>query len=219
MQFQVPQFIETEDKIVGPLSLRQFAYLGAGGILSALLYFFTQTWLWAIGSVIIFSIVIAFAFVKIQGRPFANVLISAFHFYWKPQTYVWQPEHPVAALAKEKAETEAGKSALEEILSRAAGARANVRGKIDAMRTNTARPATHLAAEIEAKPVEKQPISRETVKAGSALHKSWEDVQTGAAFAKKNSDKQFLDKKMSERYQIFRQIAGDRNAAKRVDYR
>ena len=32
MQFKVPQFIDMEDKIVGPLTLKQFAYiLGAGG--------------------------------------------------------------------------------------------------------------------------------------------------------------------------------------------
>ena len=181
MQFQVPQFIETEDKIIGPLSLRQFIYVGAGGGLSALLYFVAQTWLWALGSIFIFAIAIAFAFVKIEGRPFANVLVSAFHFYWKPQTYIWKPEHETVRLSQEKAQVDAGKSALEEILSRAAGARANVRQKISAMHMRPAGAAT------QTEPAQK-PISRATVSAGDALHKSWEDVQTGAAFAKKNSD-------------------------------
>jgi hypothetical protein len=32
MRFQVPQFTDVEDKIVGPLTLKQFVYLaGAGG--------------------------------------------------------------------------------------------------------------------------------------------------------------------------------------------
>ena len=75
------------------------------------------------------------------------------------------------------------------------------------------------APEIKRAPIVAEPISRETVSIGSALHKSWEDLQTGAAFEKKNSDKQFLEKKMAERYQIFRRVAGDRHAAKRVDYR
>jgi uncharacterized BrkB/YihY/UPF0761 family membrane protein len=75
MQFQVPQFIDTEDKIVGPLSLRQFGFIAAGGILSAILYFSVEPWLWVIGSIIIFGAAIALAFVKIEGRPFASVLV------------------------------------------------------------------------------------------------------------------------------------------------
>ena len=35
MQFQVPQFIETEDKVVGPLTLRQFMYIAGAGAASA----------------------------------------------------------------------------------------------------------------------------------------------------------------------------------------
>jgi hypothetical protein len=34
MQFRVPQFIDIEDKILGPLTWGQFAYcLGAGGVI------------------------------------------------------------------------------------------------------------------------------------------------------------------------------------------
>lgn len=193
MQFQVPQFIETEDKIVGPFSLRQFAYVGAGGVLSALLYFAAVGWLWVIGSIIIFSIAISLAFVKIEGRPFANVIVSAFNFYWKPQTYVWQPEHPTVTVSPQKIYDEAGQSALEDILAKS---------------TAKIKPAAIVPA---------QPVTRETVKAGAALHKSWEQVQ--ATGVQKNSDKQFLERKMAERYQIFQRISGDRKAAKRVDYR
>lgn len=260
MQFQVPQFIETEDKIVGPLSLRQFAYFGAGGVLSAFLYFFTQPWLWAIGSFFIFAIVIGLAFVKIEGRPLINVAMSAFHFYWKPQTYVWQPEHPKAVAPEKKAAAEAGRSALEEIIAKSAAKSHPGAAVSHAPVTMTHKIVTHETAPAEVKPEVKvetkiqpkhetpvvkteepkleiskrpqfqpepqqqpvqqaKPVSREAVSVGSALHKSWEDLQTGAAFAKKNSDKQFLEKKMSERYQIFQKLAGDRNAAKRVDYR
>ncbi|TSC61742.1 MAG: SsrA-binding protein, partial [Parcubacteria group bacterium Athens0416_74] len=30
MQFQVPQFIEVEDKIVGPLTFKQFVFIAGG---------------------------------------------------------------------------------------------------------------------------------------------------------------------------------------------
>lgn len=168
MQFQVPQFIETEDKIVGPLSLRQFLYVGAGAGLAGMLYFMLQTWLWAIFAVVLVGGAVAIAFVKIQGRPLARVILSAFNFYWNPQTYVWQPEHPrplKGGVAQEK--SGGGGFSLEKIA------------------------------------------------AGMALHKSWENLQTG----ERMSDKQFAEEKLSGRYQIFQKMAGDRQAARRVDYR
>ena len=94
MQFQVPQFIDTEDKIVGPLSLRQFGYLVAALGASAILYFSVSGWLWVILSIPLLGIGGAMAFVKINGRPFSKLLVAGFSFYWKPQTYVWQPDQP-----------------------------------------------------------------------------------------------------------------------------
>jgi hypothetical protein len=182
MQFQVPQFIETEDKIVGPLSLRQFLYVGAGVGLSSMLFFVLQTWLWAILSFIIVGASAAIAFVKIGGRPFISVALSAFNFYWKPQTYVWQPEHPVIAPAQKEKPKKAAAFPLENILA----------------------PTPVAAAK-----------KRADLATGTALHKNWEDVQVG----KKVSAKQFTEQKMSGRYEIFRKLAGDREAARRVDYR
>lgn len=94
MQFQVPQFIETEDKIVGPLSLKQFAYIGAMAAISFMLFFIIETWLWFILASIILGFGGALAFVKVNGRPFTSFLVAALKFYWQPQTYVWQSNQP-----------------------------------------------------------------------------------------------------------------------------
>jgi type IV secretory pathway TrbD component len=88
MQFQVPQFIETEDKIVGPFTLRQFMYIGAGGLISAILYFMVQPWLWFLLTIIVIGAAMAVAFIKVEGRSLFDVLLSACGFYWKPQTYI-----------------------------------------------------------------------------------------------------------------------------------
>jgi hypothetical protein len=96
MQYQVPQFIETEDKVVGPFSIRQFAYVGAAAMVSGICYFLLQTWLFAIVALILIGGSLALSFVKINGRPLAKIATSAFNFYWKPQMYVWKPEHPIA---------------------------------------------------------------------------------------------------------------------------
>lgn len=90
MQFQVPQFIETEDKIVGPLTLKQFLYIGAAGLLCFLLFFVLQFWLWLIVTFLVGVIAASIAFIKVNGRPLIKVLIAMFNFYWHPRFYVWQ---------------------------------------------------------------------------------------------------------------------------------
>lgn len=94
MQFQVPQFIDTEDKIVGPLSIRQFVYIVIAAGASVLLYFSVRAWLWIILSIPLLAFGAAMAFVKINGRPFSKFLMAGLSYYWKPQTYVWQPDQP-----------------------------------------------------------------------------------------------------------------------------
>ncbi len=158
MQFQVPQFIESEDKVIGPLTIRQFIYIGVAGGVCAVLYFMLATWLWMIITLIVMGFSVALAFVKIDGRPLINIVLSAIGFYWNPQTYLWQSEE-----RQMKKEDHPG-----------------------------------IGAAIE------------DIAAGIALHKSWEGLQTGAKIS---------NTQMTDHYQIFRKIAGDRGAAKRVDYR
>lgn len=221
MQFQVPQFIDTEDKIVGPLSLKQFGFVAAGGVLSAILYFTVVPWLWILASIFILGIAIALAFVKIEGRPFASVLVAAFHFYWRPQTYIWKPEAAKIQPHPEKVKAEAEKSALADILAKSAAKMKSAVANAPSRAASVFAPAKTQKSEgaTAAAPTTTAPITRETASAGSALHKSWNDLQTGAPLEKKVSDKEYLEKKMADRYQIFQRVAGDRHAAKRVDYR
>jgi hypothetical protein len=169
MQYQVPQFIETEDKIVGPFSIRQFAYVGAAAVVSGICYFLLQTWLFVIVALILIGGSLALSFVKINGRPLIKVGLSAFNYYWKPQMYVWKPDHPVAAQ--------------------------------------------------QSAPIVRELPPIETIASGNSLHKSWESLQSGTPAVGKTSDRQFIEKKMTERYQIFQRQSGDRAAARRVDYR
>ena len=92
MQFQVPQFIDKEDSVVGPLTLRQFIFIAAAGGIAAILFFILPMGIWIIFFLIIAIMTISLAFIKINGRAFLNILTSAFNFYWKPQIYIWQTE-------------------------------------------------------------------------------------------------------------------------------
>lgn len=90
MQYQVPQFIEVESKIVGPLTLKQFFYLAAAFLLCFILFFLFQFWLWLIFAIIVGGSAVAFAFVKINGRSFAVFVKSVLFYFWRPRFYLWQ---------------------------------------------------------------------------------------------------------------------------------
>jgi len=90
VQFQVPQFIEIEDKIVGPLTLKQFAYVALGTLLSFLLFFIFEIVLWLIVTGVIATVAIVLAFLKFNGRPLIITLLAALEYFWRPHFYVWK---------------------------------------------------------------------------------------------------------------------------------
>ncbi len=90
MQFQVPQFIETESKIIGPLSIRQFSFLAGGLVVIVTCYYLLQTWLWILISLITGSISVTLAFLRMNGRPALLVLFNALSYFWNPRLYLWR---------------------------------------------------------------------------------------------------------------------------------
>ncbi len=93
MRFQVPQFIDVEDKIFGPLTLKQFIYIAGGAGLAFLAYVFIgNLFLSAIPIVIILGISAAFAFYKINNKPFVGVVESAFKYLVGNKLYIWKKE-------------------------------------------------------------------------------------------------------------------------------
>lgn len=92
MRFQVPQFIEIEDKIFGPLTFKQFIYVagGGGGVVACLILL--PTYLAILVSIPIGFLAVALAFYKINNRPFINIMESAFKYFTSSKLYVWQRE-------------------------------------------------------------------------------------------------------------------------------
>lgn len=94
MKFRVPQFIDIEDKVFGPLTLKQFGYVvGAGGI-SFLIWTLVPIKFIAILIIIpVASLFLALAFGKYNNRPFGDLLENAFSYYTGAKIYTWkQPE-------------------------------------------------------------------------------------------------------------------------------
>lgn len=93
MRFQVPQFIEVEDKIFGPMTLKQFIFMAGGAGLSFVIYVFINNLIFSIVPIIaVMAISAAFAFYRINNRPFINVVESAFKYYFTNKLYIWKKE-------------------------------------------------------------------------------------------------------------------------------
>ena len=97
MRYQVPQFIETETKLIGPLTLKQFLFI-AGGV-----SMFVMEWLFISNRLILLVLALptlgffgALAFVKVDGQPLLNYLAYMLSFLLGPKRYEYrQPQGPV----------------------------------------------------------------------------------------------------------------------------
>ncbi len=100
--FQVPQFIDIEDKIIGPLSLRQFLILVGTAALVFLSFKILEVWLWIIVGGLIGALGIALAFLKINGQNFSRVAVNFLKYMINPRLYVWQRSGENKVLIKQQ---------------------------------------------------------------------------------------------------------------------
>jgi len=93
LRFNVPQFVDIEDTILGPLTLKQFFLLIASGLIFALLWWTFQLWFVLLIGVPMMLIVIASIFIKINGRSLPKVFMAWFNFWTKPRFYIWKKDN------------------------------------------------------------------------------------------------------------------------------
>lgn len=90
MRFQVPQFIEIEDKIVGPLTLKQFLYLAGAAGMSMIAYRFLP-FIFAIMAIAgIATLGGALAFFRYNNKPFIDLLEAGVQYYLGEKLYIWK---------------------------------------------------------------------------------------------------------------------------------
>lgn len=90
MRFEVPQFIDVEDKIFGPLTLKQFIYLIGGGALAYLSYKIVPFPFNLILVVAFAGFALALAFYRLNNRPFLEVVQSYVKYKIASKIYIWQ---------------------------------------------------------------------------------------------------------------------------------
>jgi len=93
MQFQVPQFIEVEDKIFGPLTFKQFVYIGGGLGTAYILFRLLPLLLAAPLMIAAVGLAAALAFFQLNGRPFIIALESAFYYLTRSKLYLWNNDN------------------------------------------------------------------------------------------------------------------------------
>lgn len=89
MQFQVPQFLDVEDKIIGPFTIKQFLYLTGGVGMGYLALRFIPF----VGFIIAIAVVGlggALGFYKINGKPFIFIIEAGFNYLQSTRLYIWR---------------------------------------------------------------------------------------------------------------------------------
>lgn len=90
MRFEVPQFIEIEDKIFGPLTWRQFLYLGGGVGMGVVLFFTTPFIIFLIFGLPLALLAGALAFYSVNNRPFSFFLEAIIGYLKGNKLYLWK---------------------------------------------------------------------------------------------------------------------------------
>lgn len=89
MRFQVPQFIEVEDRIFGPLTVTQFIYLAGGCGFLLGMWLMLPLWAALIVGLPVAGFGAGLAFLKINDRPLIVVMEHAFEYYIRDKLYIW----------------------------------------------------------------------------------------------------------------------------------
>jgi len=104
-QFTVPQFIDVEDKIIGPITARQFVIMLCGFLLIGICYRLFNFTAFVMIGILIFGIFGTFAFLKINGMPFHFFVLNFIQTSKRPSLRVWNKEFQKDLLIQEEKDT------------------------------------------------------------------------------------------------------------------
>ncbi len=107
MNFQVPQFIEIESKIFGPLTFSQFIFVAGGVAVAFLIYVIVPYFYIAlIPMIAVITAGGALAFYKVNNRSLIFLVQSMIKYYSGNKLYLWKKDFSKKNTpAKETAET------------------------------------------------------------------------------------------------------------------
>lgn len=100
MLFNIPQFIDKEDKIVGPLTAKQLGWMfGAGGVM-LLLWAALDTSAFIVASIPVIALFGALAFYRPNNMSLIAFIFSSVQFFFRPKMYIWKRVPDIIAAKK-----------------------------------------------------------------------------------------------------------------------
>ncbi len=91
MQFQVPQYIEEDDKIFWMLSFKQAIYIAGGLGISFVIYYFLGSLLFSIPFIVPVLVLSGLlAFYRHNNRPFIFLLEAMFYYMLSDKLFIWK---------------------------------------------------------------------------------------------------------------------------------
>lgn len=95
MRYRVPQNIDMEDKIIGPLTMAQFLSVMIGGMVIYVAFItlaVSAPWLFWLISIPVGLFTVVFSFMKVQDQPFPKFLTSVLLYLVRPKVRIWQKD-------------------------------------------------------------------------------------------------------------------------------
>jgi len=105
MQYRVPQFIEHEAKILGPLNVKQSMIIGIVLVICFFLYLSIgeeNFFLFILLAGLLTAIALIISFYKIEGQPLPTVMKNWTNFKVSPQLYLWKRKQSPVFLSTER---------------------------------------------------------------------------------------------------------------------
>ena len=102
MRFAVPQFIDVEDKVFGPLTVRQFIYLAGGGGLGFIAFKMFSAWIGIPLGALLAGAGATLAFIKFNDKPLINLLEAMFNYITRDRLYIYKQEKVLRKSAEEQ---------------------------------------------------------------------------------------------------------------------
>ncbi len=97
-QFVVPQFIDVEDKIFGPITTRQFLILLIGGLICFIAFKMADIALFSTVLVVVGGLSAVLAFVKVNGQTFHYFLLNILQTIRRPSMRIWRKKYDKSEL-------------------------------------------------------------------------------------------------------------------------
>src|ERR1041385_3731713 len=100
MQFSVPQFTDVEDKLIGPLTLKQFLIIFATGLVVLFFYSLLKLTIFFFFFAAPFALLgLAMTFGKFNGRPVYSYATVFINLLLKPPVRLFRREEPIISVA------------------------------------------------------------------------------------------------------------------------